>query len=328
MEENLNKTNNYVEFWKNEIVAFLALTCIKGVGYWTLRKIFESGLGFKNILKDVSPDILLKHVRISLPADTPWENYRQELWNIGLERARTLTKQGVSLLFLEQKSFPDSLRNIPDPPYWIFVEGNIDNLNRNSIAIVGTRKPSEDGIFLTKLITSSLVNKNIVTVSGLAAGIDQLCHVESMRYGIPTVAVLGNGVLVEYPRGSNIIKNQILINGGTVLTEYLPEQSFSAENFVRRNRLQAALCSALVPVEWKIKSGTAHTVEFAYKYNKKIANIYLPKTYFSRPELKFSEETRMAISFEVPRDMSLFEEYVNGTQGRLSAEPKQQSFDL
>ncbi|MFT4271552.1 MAG: DNA-processing protein DprA [Pantoea sp.] len=328
MEENSNKSNNLVDFWKNEIVAFLALTSVKGVGYWTLRKIFESGLGFKNILKDVSPEVLLKHVRISLPLDIPWETYRQDLWNIGLDKARSLNKQGVSLHFFEQNSFPESLRNIPDPPYWIFVEGNLDNLSKKSVAIVGTRRPSEDGIFLTKLITSLLVDKNIVTVSGLAAGIDQVCHVESIRYGIPTIAVLGNGILVEYPRGSNVIRNEIVANGGTILTEYLPEQTFSAENFVRRNRLQAALCSTLVPVEWKIKSGTAHTVDYAYKYSKKIASVYLPKTYFSRPELKFSEENKLALSFEVPRDMQLVENYIMESHGRFDTEPKQQILDL
>jgi len=328
MEENSNNTNDLVEFWKSEIVAFLALTSIKGVGYWTLRKIFESGLGFKNILKDVSPDVLLKHIRISLPLDVNWESYRQEIWNVGLEKARFLNKQGISLHFYEQKSFPNSLRNIPEPPYWIFVEGNIDNLSRKSVAIVGTRKPSEDGVFLTKLITSQLVDKNLVTVSGLASGIDQLCHIESIRYGIPTVAILGNGMLVEYPRGSNVIKREIINSGGTVITEYLPEQSFSAENFVRRNRLQAALCSTLVPVEWKIKSGTAHTVDFAYKYSKKIVNIYLPRTYFTRPELKFSEENKSALSFEVPRDLLLAEDYIVGTKGIFDTEPKQQALDL
>ncbi|MEP34291.1 DNA-processing protein DprA, partial [Salmonella enterica] len=62
------------EFWKNEIIAFLALTCLKGVGYWTLRKIYESKLGFKNLLKDSSADALASYLRVALPKDISWEH--------------------------------------------------------------------------------------------------------------------------------------------------------------------------------------------------------------------------------------------------------------
>lgn len=115
---------------------------------------------------------------------------------------------------------------------------------------------------------AGFAGKDVVTVSGLATGIDQIAHIESLRYGIPTVAVLGNGMFVEYPSGSGRLKHQILASGGTIVSEYLPNQSYSSENFVRRNRIQAALCDTLVPVEWMIKSGTAHTVNFAIDYVK------------------------------------------------------------
>lgn len=328
MEEHSKIQNDSIEYWKNEIIAFLAISSLKGVGYWTLRKIFESNLGFKNILKDSNADALSKFIRVSQPLQETWEVYQQELWNVGLERARILNKQGISLHFLGQKTFPDTLKTISEPPYWIFVEGNLQNLFKMSVAVVGTRKPTEDGMFLTKLVISALADTGIVTVSGLASGIDQLCHVESLRYGLPTVAVLGNGIFVEYPKGSNAIKAAIVGNGGTVITEYLPDQIYSAENFVRRNRLQAALSNALIPVEWKIKSGTAHTVEYAYKYNKKIANLYLPKTYALRPELKYSEQNRSALSFEVPRDISGVIDYILGSQDVIKAYPIQQDLDI
>ena len=69
---------------------------------------------------------------------------------------------------------------------------------------------------------------------------------------------------------------RILARGGTVVTEYLPQQSYSAENFVRRNRLQAALAKVLVPVEWAAKSGTAHTVKYAADLGRPIACLQLP----------------------------------------------------
>jgi DNA processing protein len=316
------------DFWKNEIIAFLALTCLKGVGYWTLRKIYESKLGFKNLLKDSSADALTGYLRVSLPKNISWEDFQQELWSKGIERARDLNKRGVTLSFYDQPNFPSSLKNISEPPFWIFVHGNIDVLNKKSIAIVGTRKPTDDGIFLVKLILAALSGYDISTVSGLATGIDQTCHYESLRYGIPTIAVLGNGIFVEYPKGSGGLYNDIVASGGAIVTEYLPEQSYSAENFVRRNRIQAALSTSLVPVEWKIKSGTSHTVEYAYKYSRKIANPYLPKTYDFRPELKFAEDNRNSKSFEVPRELDALITYVLNENLCEKTQPIQQNLDL
>ncbi|EKT55676.1 DNA-processing protein DprA [Providencia sneebia] len=314
-----------IDYWKNEIVAFLALTSLKGVGYWTLRKIYESQLGFKELLKADSEEVLSRYLRIPLPKGVLWSEYQQKLWASGIERARNLKNNGVNLYFYDQPSFPESLKSISEPPYWIFVSGQLDNLKRKSVAIVGTRKPSIDGMFLTKILISSLNDLNLCTISGLATGIDQLCHTESIRYGIPTVAVLGNGIFVEFPKGASSISHEIIKNNGTIVTEYLPEQTYSSENFVRRNRIQAALCSVLFPVEWKIKSGTAHTVEYAFKYNKKIINIYLPKTYAERPELVFSEKNRGAISIELPKNItSVLSEISNEKKDA----PAQQSLDF
>ena len=98
------------------------------------------------------------------------------------------------------------------------------------------------------------------------------------------------------------------------MAEYLPDQTYSAQSFVRRNRLQAALADTLVPTEWVIKSGTAHTVEFAYSYSKNISNVYLPGTYNNRPELKFSEDSRNAHSYELPKELpEMIELMVNGS---------------
>ncbi|WP_172731656.1 DNA-processing protein DprA [Pluralibacter gergoviae] len=321
-------TDAQFEYWRNETVAFLALTSIKGVSYWTLRKIAESKIGFKEILKSADVNRLAGFLRVALPNEDEWEIMQQNLWNDGIEKARELSKKGIKLVFFEHESFPKSLKEIPDPPYWIFVEGLLENLTSKSIAIVGTRKPTDDGIFITKLVISSIVDREFVTVSGLASGIDQIAHIESLRYGIPTVAVLGNGIFNEYPKGSNLLRKQIVEHGGTIITEYLPRQSYSAENFVRRNRLQAALCQVLVPAEWKIKSGTAHTVDYAYNYGKKIVNLYLPLTYPDRPELDFSAKNRNAKNYEIPNELVAAIDYIVSNNKVDNLKPTQQTLDL
>lgn len=291
-----------INYWRHERIAFLALCSLKGIGFRTLYKIAQSEISFNVALRfpeKVGLDKVFRDAGINSLEE------KQELWSIGLIEARTLANINVTLLFKNEKNFPQKLANIADSPEWLFVQGNIENLYSPAMSIVGTRKPSADGIFLTKFLVAALTNQNCVTVSGLALGIDQTAHLESIRYGIPTIAVLGTGILENYPRGSEALRSEILNTGGTVISEYLPNQSYSAENFIRRNRLQAALGDILFPTEWEIKSGTAHTVKFASKYGKKIINLHLPNTSSKKPELDYAETAYGSLTLEIPKDTEL-----------------------
>lgn len=289
-------------FWKNERIAFLALTTLKGVGFWTLHQLATSKVGFKSTFKSN----LEKYVKLEEGSVTPLAEIKKKLWQRGIKIIEELAKDNIVLIFKDEDRFPAKLKNIHDAPQWLFVQGNLAILDTQSIAIVGTRKPTEEGMFLTRLILAALHRSSFSTVSGLALGIDQLAHLESIKYELPTIAVLGTGIKESYPKGSEPIRKLILEGGGAVVTEYLPTQSYSGENFVRRNRIQAALSDILIPVEWKIKSGTAHTVGFAAKYNKKIINIYLPKTLESRPEIEFSRNSYAASDYEMPLEIPEF----------------------
>ncbi|WP_263261892.1 DNA-processing protein DprA [Pseudomonas sp. RIT-PI-S] len=285
------------DFWRNERVAFLGLCLVKGVGFWSLRKIATEGRGFKEVLRAPSELGIQKHLDA---AGYRGDSGQEELWSAGLALARILTGEGIRLIFKDEPEFPSKLRSIHDAPEWIFIQGSQENLQTPSVAIVGTRKPSDDGLFLTRYILAALAGLPCSTVSGLAVGIDQAAHAESIRYKLPTIAVLGTGILQDYPKGSELMRTEILRAGGTIISEYLPSQSYSAENFVRRNRLQAALCDVLVPTQWDIKSGTAHTVRFAFKYGKSIVNLCLPGTKASRPEIAYAWAEYNAKVYEVP----------------------------
>ncbi|WP_176717417.1 MULTISPECIES: DNA-processing protein DprA [Pseudomonas] len=277
------------DYWRSEKVAFLALCQLKGIGYWTLRKWSDAGLSFKDVLRDpvrygfeksvssISPDSLVPSFNDAL----------NNVWASGLSLARQLASINAMLVFRDEPDFPVRLREINDPPAWLFVQGKIDNLYGPTVGIVGTREPTPQGIFLTRMAVASLYGIEISTVSGLALGIDQAAHVESLNSRIPTIAVLGTGILENYPKNSQALRSTILSNGGTVVTEYLPYQSHSAENFVRRNRIQAALSDVLIPVEWKIKSGTAHTVRYAKAYGKRVFSVSLPYQDNRTPESAF-----------------------------------------
>jgi len=299
----MNNIKDDKTHWRDEVVAFLALSTIKGVGFWSLHKIAEKGLSFCSLLKAEKPDELQGFIRVDLPTDDSWHNFQQDKWKDGVELLRKLHSYHIRLYFREQPEFPERLRNIPDAPFWIFVQGNVNVLHVDSITIVGTRTPSDEGYLLTRMMLAQLASEGFPTVSGLAEGVDSCVHVESLKYGIPTIAILGNGMFINFPKGSEELRSAIVSHGGAVVTEYLPNQTYSGENFVRRNRLQAALGKALIPVEWKVKSGTAHTVEFAFKYGRPIHNLYLPGMEDSSPSLAFARKSYGAKNWNIPSEL-------------------------
>lgn len=297
------------DYWKAETVAFYALQSVKGVGFRTLYKVSSMDIGFRELLKTQDPNHFQKMLKIKLDDRITsniesWEEYQQELWSNGLNIARNLSSQNICVVFYRQNIYPRQLHGMTEPPMWLFIQGILQNLNKPSVAIVGSRKASEDGIWLTKYIVASLVGTPLVTVSGLAEGIDQKAHVESMNFGIPTVAVLGTGIDSNYPKGSEKMRNEILAKGGTIVSEYLLGQSYSAENFIRRNRIQAGLSNAVIPVEWRIKSGTAHTVGFAKEYNRHLLMPYLANATSIDEELRLVSSYSKGITFLVPNDSS------------------------
>jgi DNA processing protein len=138
---------------------------------------------------------------------------------------------------------------------------------------------------------------------------DQAMHEFSIRMGVPTIAVLGTGIQTEYPKGSNRLADMIVGEGGAVVTEYLPNDSYSGENFVRRNRLQAALGRVLIPIEWSLKSGTAHTVNYAAALGRPIAGLRVTDWPDGRVVFPRNSHSISKI-FTIPSDQDGFFEFV------------------
>ncbi len=261
-----------------EVRAFLTLSAIRGVGHKTLLSLAEAGHRFADVLEAGPSGTLPFTRRPSAKPDTPqldWAAVRAEASERMARIGDILQNVGVQLIFRDDPRFPRSLLDLERPPHWLFAQGSLTALTMPSVTIVGTRQPSPDGLFLARYVGACLADWPAATVSGLAAGIDQLAHESSLRAGVPTIAVLGTGILDNYPKDSHVLRDRILGAGGAIVSEYLPRASYSAENFVLRNRLQAALGRVLIPVEWARRSGTAHTVRFATDLRRPIACLRL-----------------------------------------------------
>jgi DNA processing protein len=170
---------------------------------------------------------------------------------------------------LDDAAYPDRLRRVDMPPPLLFVRGSIDCLRAShSIAVVGTRRPSDKGRLFAGWIGSGLARAGAVVVSGLAVGIDGAAHAAVVGEGLATVAVLGGGHARLFPRAHERLADAIVAAGGAVVAELAPETPASRGTFPRRNRLVSGLADATVVVEAGRRSGALITAGWALEQGR------------------------------------------------------------
>ena len=171
---------------------------------------------------------------------------------------------------IESKEYPSQLRKIFNPPKKLYAMGNIDLLNKPGIAIVGSRKMTDYGRRNCELFASELAKRNILIISGMAIGIDVTAHLEAIKNGSPTIAVLGTGFNNLYPKENIQVMHELLKKGGLIITEKEKNVEYDAKSFSKRNRIISGLSVGVLVIEAGIKSGTSVTVKYAKKQGKKV----------------------------------------------------------
>ncbi|WP_404814391.1 DNA-processing protein DprA [Clostridium algoriphilum] len=178
-----------------------------------------------------------------------------------------------------EDAYPKKLKNYDDAPYTLFYKGNISPLNKGyNISIVGSRKYSNYGKDVTKIICSDLCLNNINIISGMAKGIDTFAHESSLENQSYTCAVLGSGLDIVYPKQNLKVFNEI-VEKGAVISEFLPGTPPYAYNFPLRNRIISALSDIIIVVEAGEKSGSLITANLALEQGKDVMAV--PGSIFS-----------------------------------------------
>ena len=170
----------------------------------------------------------------------------------------------------DEDIFPYKLKNIRPEVKKIYVEGEIENLNKIGIAIVGSRNSSREGEKTTIEFSKKLTQKGINIISGLALGIDTVAHQTCINNGGKTIAVIGSGFKKIYPKENYNLYKKILETGGTVVSEYSPNTSPNSKHFPMRNRIISALSDGILVIEGKWRSGTTITGEYGLKQKKTV----------------------------------------------------------
>lgn len=180
-----------------------------------------------------------------------------------------INKNEIKLININDKHYPEKLKNIYDPPVVIFTKGNLELLNQKSLGIVGSRNADEYGLKQSYNMAYNLSKNDLVIISGLAKGIDKMAHLGAINSKGKTIAIIGCGLDIIYPR-ENYEVYQKIFNEGLIISEYIVGTRPMPENFPMRNRIISALSDGILLVEARKRSGAMITIDFALEYGKNV----------------------------------------------------------
>ena len=192
-----------------------------------------------------------------------------------------LERSGVRALTWHDADYPPRLKQIYDLPPLLYVKGELLPDDERSIAVVGTRKPSPYGVQVAEKMVRDIADAGVAVVSGLARGVDGIAHNAALNAGARTIAVLGSGVDVIYPREHQRLAARIAKNGALVSEHPLGTRP-DARNFPRRNRIMSGMTLGTLVIEAPENSGALITAKQALDENREVfavpGNIFSPSS--------------------------------------------------
>ncbi len=246
------------------------------------------------------------------------------------EEVARLDKMNARVITYWDDSYPSLLRNIYLPPLILYTLGDFSESDKHSIAIVGTRKPTDYGKSITAKFAKILAEQNITIVSGLARGIDSVAHRSVIKVGGRTIAVIGSGLDIVYPPENRALFNEIA-EQGVIISEFELGTSPDAQNFPRRNRIISGISLGTLVTESKKNGGAMQTANYAMDQNREVfaipGNLNIPESEGTniliqrneaklvvQPEdvlLELNLKTKPIVGENIPKpklDLSFFEE--------------------
>ncbi len=190
-----------------------------------------------------------------------------------------LSKLNASLITILDDDYPKCLKEIYDPPIYLFLRGTLTSQDSRSLALIGTRYPTDYGKSVANKFASAFARNGFTVISGLAVGIDSIAHRAALDAGGRTLAVLGSGIDIIYTDPHGKLYPRILENGAILSEEWLGTYP-AAENFPKRNRIISGLSLGVVIVESDHKGGSMITAKYAIEQNRDVFAV--PGSIFSQ----------------------------------------------
>lgn len=241
-----------------EKIDWLRLARTPKIGRSTILKLFRIFDHAQDAIENIA-DFAIKG-----GSKIPIELFSKDLAQKELEKCEKL---GAQMIFLNEESYPEILRQISDPPPIITVKGNIKLMHKNILSIVGPRHASFNGCNFAKKMAYDLGQHKMVIASGMARGIDSNAHKASLETG--TIAVIGGGIDNIYPRENTDLYHEIA-DKGLLISEQAFGNPPKGGNFVQRNRIISGLSLGVLVIEATLRSGTLTTSRFALEQNREL----------------------------------------------------------
>lgn len=252
----------------DEKAFWLHLSLVPGIGYHKAKKLLTMAREKQIAVSDQLNESQWRQLGAPHPLLTVLlKPYQQQKCNI----ARWINEGACrSVITPSCATYPPSLLHISSPPLVLFVSGDSSLMQRDQLAIVGSRGPSTYGRQVTKQLTCELVRSGWVITSGLASGIDGVCHQSALESGGQTIGVLGCGIDQIYPSRHRALIDRMLTHQGAVISEFAPGVRPRPEFFPRRNRIISGLSKGVLVVEAAKKSGSLITARLAAEQGKEV----------------------------------------------------------
>ncbi len=178
-----------------------------------------------------------------------------------------LNEQGIKVISIADENYPPSLKDIEDPPAILFIKGRMEDSNRYSLAIVGSRDATAQGYRMAYNLARKLAERGFTIVSGFASGIDTAAHKGALDSGGKTWAVLGSGINFIYPRENLKMVERICCNGAFI-SEQLPQTPPNPGALMARDRIVSGLSQGVIVVESGEQGGSMDTAQRAIAQRK------------------------------------------------------------
>lgn len=259
----------------------MALRAVKGVGNVVGLGLIKTFGGPRQVFEAGSQGLECAGLRTSVARAVA----RFDGWAAVDDQLGRLDRAGGRLVTWQDSAYPELLRQIHDPPLFLYVRGNLEdavNDSRHAVAVVGSRAPTSYGRRVARGLSAGLVEHGITVVSGMARGVDAEAHGAALAAAGKTIAVLGCGIDVIYPSEHHRLMFQTA-RTGAVVSEFPMGAQPEAENFPGRNRIISGLSLGTVVVEAAERSGSLITARSALEQGREV---------FAVPGPVFSPQSR------------------------------------
>ncbi len=254
-----------------QLTDLFLLLSVEGIGPGKLRNLLAKFRSTKNILTSDYQSLmnvdgistnLAKRIRQA-------SGDRESIEKFTEKELKKLEKLGGRLITIWDQEYPQLLKKIYDPPILFYILGEFAESDQYSIAIVGTRQPTNYGKVQAERISMDLAKQGITIISGMARGIDSIAHNSAIKSGGRTIAVVGSGLDVIYPAENKKLFEKIA-ECGAVVSEFTLGTKPDAQNFPRRNRIISGLSLGVIVIETGATGGAMQTAAFALDQNREV----------------------------------------------------------